>query len=207
MTVMPVLDQAAQDLYDAISPTLTENDADYGFSMAYLCQALCASGLQPVYDYAFDTVTREGWSKLLDLNETPDAALPYLGQFVGVVLPGSNTPAQSRSQITTHANWNRGTPAALIAAVQATLLGSQRATIVERDTSPYHATINTFAVQTPNQTATKAAIAAAKPAGLIVALNLIPGPTFTQTQAVSGGTFAARKAKWATFADVLNYVP
>jgi hypothetical protein len=205
---MPDVSAAALELYDALSPTWTDQDADYGWSLLWFCEALVKSGLQPVYDYAFDRADRPGWTILLDLDATPDDALPYLAQFVGVVVPPGNTAAQTRDLILNRPGWKRGTPDTLLSAVRDTLIGSKRATLTERDTNPYHATIRTYTVQTLDEPATLAAIAANKPAGLIIDLVLIAGPTFAEIQATtSPNTFAARLAAYPTFGDVLDYVP
>lgn len=204
---MPVVSAAALELFNSLG-YWSDQDADNGWPLLKFCEALCASGLQPVYDYAFDRSDRAGWTILLDLNATPDSALPYLAQLVGVSTPAGNSPAQNRDLIANRPGWKRGTPDTILSAVKATLVGSKRASLLERDTSPYHATLKTYTVQTTDEPATLAAIAANKPAGLVIDLVLIAGPTFLDVQAAtSPNTFAARLAEFPTFGDVLDYVP
>lgn len=203
----PVVSQAAEDLYAGLGPWAEEDGEDTEWALLHWCDAL-TGGIQKLYTYTYDDGDYPGWSILLDLDRVPEEAMGYLAQFVGAQLQTGNTVAQNRDVILNRPGWKRGRPATLISAVQATLEGSQRVTLLERDTSPYHATVQTYNHQTTDVAATEAAIAANKPGGLIIALELIAGPTFTQVQATTApNTFAARFAEFPTFADVLDYVP
>lgn len=81
------------------------------------------------------------WSTVLDINRCPTYALPWLGQFVGARLPPGLRDDQQRYIIENSPGWMRGTPVAILAAANRFLLPGYVATLVERDTSPYHLTI------------------------------------------------------------------
>lgn len=89
------------------------------------------------------------WSLLLDVDNIPIQGLPWLGQFVGVVVNTNLTEEQQRDQIRNHLGWGRGTLTALINSVKPYLTGTQTVDVIERDTSPYHFAISTYADETP----------------------------------------------------------
>jgi hypothetical protein len=203
----PVVSQAAEDLYAGLGPWAEEDGEATDWALLYWCGAL-TSGVQKLYIYTFDDGDKPGWSILVDLDRVPAEAMGYLAQYVGVQLPTGNTAAQNRDLILNRPGWKRGRPATIVSAVQQTLVGTKRVNLLERDTSAYHATIQTYRSQTPDSAATEAAIAAAKPGALIIDLVLLTSATFTEVSAVTpGGTFADRLAAFPTFGDVLDYVP
>lgn len=204
----PVVSNPAEDLYTSLGPWAAADGEETGWALLHMCEAVTLYGLAPVYTYAFDSGDYPGWSILLDIDRVPDEALPYLAQFVGVTAPPGASGAENRDLIRNRPGWKRGTPDDLINAVKGTLIGSKRVTLLERDTSAYHATVRTFSVQTLDPAATQVMINTVKAAGLIVDLELIEGPTFTDVQATTApNTFAARLAEFPTFGDVLDYVP
>lgn len=81
------------------------------------------------------------WSTVLDIDRAPTYALPWLGQFVGARFPATLRDDQQRYIIMHSPGWSRGTPAAILAAANQYLLTGFVATLVERDTSPYHLAI------------------------------------------------------------------
>ena len=122
---------------------------------------------QIVEDWASDTDDgKPGYSLLVDPLRVPVQLIPWLAQFVGVKIVSGATEQQQRDQLTGLGNWKRGTVAALQNAVALVLTGSQTVQIKERDTSPYHLQVLTYANETPDQNAVNAAILSQKPAGL-----------------------------------------
>lgn len=83
-----------------------------------------------------------GWSQVLDIDRVPTYALPWLSQFVGVVGNPNLRDDIQRHQILNPQGFARGTPAAIIAVANQFMSVGFTATIVERDTSPYHLHIN-----------------------------------------------------------------
>ena len=58
-----------------------------------------------------DGTIAPGWSQVLDINRCPTAALPWLGQFVGVSVDPSQRDDQQRYAIEQEHGFARGTPA------------------------------------------------------------------------------------------------
>jgi hypothetical protein len=83
-----------------------------------------------------------GWSQALDINRAPTFVLPWLGQFVGVRFDPSLRDDQQRYLIENAPGFARGTPAAIVAAANQYLLAGYTATLIERDTSPYHLAVS-----------------------------------------------------------------
>lgn len=82
-----------------------------------------------------------GYSQLLDIDRCPTAALPWLAQFLGVRLNTNLRDDQQRYAIANPQGFGRGTPAAIVAAVNQYLSPGYTASLIERDTSPYHLSI------------------------------------------------------------------
>ena len=91
--------------------------------------------------YDTDGVMAPGWSQVLDINRCPTDWLPWLAQFVGVRLDPGARDDQQRYAIENPQGWARGTPAAILATANRFLAPGYSATLLERDTSPYHLTI------------------------------------------------------------------
>ena len=107
------------------------------------------------------------WSVLLDPENCPTFALPFLGQFVGVFVPPGTDDATARSLITQEAGFQRGTPAAIKAAAQRWLSGTQAITMLERTPDAYSFQIIVRPEQIINTNALVSAVNAVKPAGLV----------------------------------------
>lgn len=99
-----------------------------------------------------DALARSNWSILLDLDRVPDNGLPWLGQFLGVVVDTALPVDRQRQQIREHVGWARGRPATLKSAIRPYLSGSKTVDIIERDSSAYHFEVRTFGDETPATT-------------------------------------------------------
>ena len=195
----------AAALYDSMAPVAMQ-DSQHAWSLLILCNAI-GQMYQLVDDWVRDQPAGPGWSLLLDLNRCPLIALGWLGQFVGVRIPAGLTDAQQRAWIASTPGFKRGTPAAMIAAVQATLTGTKSVTLVERDGDPYNLTVKTLTGETPNQTATSNAIASQKPAGIVLGAYT---PAATQTWATmktKNATWAAEQTKYTNWSNTLWNIP
>lgn len=204
----PAVGYMTQKMYDAIKQWHTD-DAENGWAGLRFCQAVCEAGLEIVATLSRDTTNGPGWSALLDLNRCPIEDLPYLAQFRGVQIPGGLSPEAQRAVILSQPSAARGRPATIIAAVKQTLSGSQHIALVERDTSPYHATIQVYQVQVVDEALTLAAIAANKPAGLIIDLEIIQGPTYGETKQPlpADPNYGDREGYFPTYGDIQEFVP
>lgn len=136
---IPVLESAAADLYDRMTP-MADLDASLGWPLANYCAGI-GTMLQVVDDYARDQIvngkTAPGWSQLLDPNRCPVEALPYLGMMVGVVVNTALSEADQRAQIKSEQGWQRGTLNAIIAAAASQVLGGPTQTVLSSSPSLY----------------------------------------------------------------------
>lgn len=83
--------------------------------------------------WARDHDGRPGWSSLLDLDDAPAVALPWLGQFVGVTVDQKLDAVRQRDVIRSAAGFARGSVAALKAAAQTYLTGTKHVDVFERE--------------------------------------------------------------------------
>jgi len=205
-----VPDSFAERMYVSLGP-LALWDPDYQWSLLILQNAI-GQMFQLIEDWVRDTAAGPGWSLLLDVNRCPDEALSWLAQFVGVrLLPGS-TPDEQRARIASTDGFKRGTRAAMIGAAQATLTGGKTVIFRERDganmghpSSPDYAyclTVITYVAQTPDATATKNALLAQKPGGIVLDYHTNTGQDW-QTVKTGNATWQTVKTKYATWGDVL----
>lgn len=89
------------------------------------------------------------WSILFDIDRIPDEGVPWLGQVVGVTVDTAKSVNDQKQQIRDHVGWQRGTVVALKKAVSQYLTDTKTVDVIERDTSPYHFTVNTYSTETP----------------------------------------------------------
>ena len=163
-----------QSLFDLLQPMFYDDVDQYNALATYL------SGLglnfEVIEEYARDTDDGKiGYSILVDATRVPDEAITWLGQFVGVQITQGLPPAQQKQQLVGLGTWKRGTVAALQAAPLPFLTGSQTVIVKERDTSPYHFEVLTYANETTDQNKVLAALLTQKPAGLIMTYVMFSG--------------------------------
>lgn len=230
----PPLAPLAEEIYADLGP-LPEPDEENGWALALLVNAVLQqyAGLD---EASRATDEDPGWSALMDLDRTPDEALPWLAQFVGARLPFRSTPEEQRQYILDRPGWRRGRVDTLTNVVKAFLTGTKSVRLFERDTSPYHFTFRVYASQigagtyrqtkqayatyalrsaakptygdaiATNSALIEDAIRAAKPAGLQFDLEVFLGPTYDDIT-TEAATYADRTAEFRTYADVFDFVP
>jgi hypothetical protein len=196
-----VPDSFAERHYLALAP-VANLDSTVGWSLLILCNAI-GTMFQLLDDWERDTADGPGWSLLLDLDRCPPEALPWLGQFVGARIPSGLSDADQRAWIASTDGWKRGTVAAMQGAARATLTGKQRLFLRERDHDPadtpdyaYYLTAISYANETPNPSATEAALLSQKPAGIVLTYIVQTGQSYEQLA-----------SRYATYADVLAAYP
>lgn len=156
-----------QSLFDLLQPMFYD-DVDQHSALAIYLSGL-GLNFEIIEEYARDTDDGKiGYSILVDATRVPDEAITWLGQFVGVQITQGLPPAQQKQQLVGLGTWKRGTVAALQAAPLPFLTGSQTVIVKERDTSPYHFEVITYASETTDQSKVLAALLTQKPAGLIM---------------------------------------
>lgn len=196
---MAILD----DLRYSLAPIST---ADFDV----LLQAVAAMWAE-VETYTLDRLDEDGneltgYGVVFDVDLCPAAALPYLAQFVGEILPQTATEADARRQIITQPNGKRGTRDGIIAAARATLAhpDTDLVTFRERDAAAcpadpaYGLTVVTYTSQTPNPAATEAAIRANLPGGIILVYSTLAGWDITTLEAAGYANLTALEAAFAT---------
>lgn len=201
-TPVPSSSDDALRLWQTTGP-VTEWDTDAGWPLLRWLSGP-GQILQVLDDLCRDTDTDAGWSILLDVDRCPTYALPWLGQFVGVRLAASLPDAQMRDAIRNEQGFARGTVQALQTAAAPFLRPGATVTVTERTTDAYHFTVTVnssdllgltyaeIASQFPTFTALAAAfptfddfsssidglttaLAAAKPAGLVMSISVAEG--------------------------------
>lgn len=190
---MSVLD----DLRYSLAPIMTPDLDVY-------CQAIAAMFAETEFwslDYIDgDGNEQPGWGRLLDVDECPTAALPWLAQLVGEALPTTASDAAARQQIRDQPNRKRGTRAGIIAAAKATLTGAQQVVFRERDAvawaadPAYGLTVVTYTSQTPSPAVTEAAIRSNIPGGIVLVYTTLAGWDITSFDAFGYANITAFEA-------------
>lgn len=171
--------ETGERLYEELEPLALEDEAN-DWALLVLCGAF---GLQwqPITDLTGDAEDgTPGWGSLLDIDNCPDRYLPHLGMYVGTRLDGITDPVTQREAVRSHNNFQRGTRAALIAEVQETLTGTQTVRVLERNEGAYRLTVITDPTETPDETATLAAILRQKPGGIVLEYYTSVGTTIDE---------------------------
>ena len=198
-------------LYEMLAP-LAYDDESQGNAVKVLCDAAGAMFEQVAQLVEPGPNGEPAWSVLLDIDRCPGYALPWLGQFVGVTVDTTLDEAGQRRQIREEAGMKRGTSAAIAAAAQRYLTGTQTVIMVERDSSvapahpAYGLKVLTLTAETPDSAAVLAALMAAKPAGIILEHDVVDGQTWQQlidNYATWGDVISA----FGTWQDVIDNTP
>lgn len=205
----PEVSSAAEELYASLG-VLASEDEDNDWHLLKFCDALVEGlGIAMIDTYVSDSDDRPGWQIVFDPDDSPEEALPYLGQFVGVELEPELTVAEQRLKIKLPEGFRRGTLAALEAAIQRTLTGSKTVLIEERpDGEAYQLYIRTFASETPSEDATLAAILTQKPIGIVLepAYEAITGQSWDDLQA-SATDWDDVESTYADWSEVRSTLP
>lgn len=148
---------------------------------------------------------QEGWTVPLTLSKAK--ALDWLGQFLGVRREPRLTDAEMRVAIDDVAGFRRGTPDSLRGAAWRTLTGNRTVNFYERvGGDAYALTVITYTSETPDPTATEAAIRALKPAGIVLTYLCVDGLTYQQLLA-DFTDYADLESSLADYIAVRDYMP
>lgn len=192
--------EVAGELYNACYPGQVRSDpvAPTPDSLMYLCGAIAT-----MFDDWW-VIIQENWDQVLNADETPDYALKYTAQFGGVKAQPSWTTAQLRAEVTSPSGFGRGTPAAMIQAIQRTLTGDKAVLMIERNNGEaYQLFIRTLTSETPNEAFTLQAILTQKPAGIALDYDAFSGQTFATLDA-SYASFNAADTDYSSFDEMLG---
>lgn len=160
-----------------------------------------ASMFDEVELYAADTDDDEGWTILFDPDRVPEAALPYLAQFVGERLPAGLSVEAQRQWIKDAPNQRRGTLASIVVAATRALVGDDPlVTVIERDGGPDKLSVITYTDQTPDPVAVLRELETVVPADISLTHSIADGQTWNQVAVF--GTWDDVRDAHATWADL-----
>lgn len=170
------LEPEAAHLFQQIAPVAQDDEAN-GDAAAHLCAVLMAP-VELISRIAADNADRPGWAQAVDVDNAPAQLLPWLGQFNGTPLQPGEPEEEQRRKIREARGSHRGTPAAVISDLKATLTGTQSVTLVERDGNNFENLFATLTAETPHEALSLAAITnrQTKPLGVINLLVTSAGP-------------------------------
>jgi hypothetical protein len=192
-----------EELYEALGYH-RETDPAQAFALRKSCEAWCST-LQPVYDLVRERSDLPAWAILFDPDRCPAASLPYLAQFVGLVLTPGMTEEQIRTEIREPTGWARGREPAIRLAGARTLrpVGDEALVIVVKPRTPEAGIhyVRTLQAQTPDPARTEAAFRAAVPAWDVLDYEAFDGPTYGDMLA-NYPTYADRLAALPLYSDV-----
>jgi len=192
------VDQAAADLWEAIGPAFTADDHRYGYPLLkYL------DGSQHLLGEA---VAAADWTAALDVDRAPATALPWLGQFHGVEVTADLSDVEARDLIRTRRGRRRGTPAAILAEIRATLTGGKTVEMTERDGGAYQLRVRVYDSETTSLDDLRAAIGREKPAGLVLTLEVFPGQDYAAFK-LRHATYADARAAYTSYAQARATLP
>jgi hypothetical protein len=206
----PVFNSVGQRLYDALGP-LRFKDAELDYPLGHYCNAIGVM-LSPLNDLVREEHHEDGdhpgWAHALDVDAAPIFVLPWLAQFVGVILePFLNDGTEDievwadrqRQRIKTHEAYDRGTVGHLVRGAQEWLTGTKTVYLYERDTNAWHMTIVTLIKETPDATAMLENLRREhKAAGLILDHAMVEGWTYAMIDS-EYSTYTAIDADFATY--------
>lgn len=207
MSTRPPVSLTTEAVAAALGPALAKDDEANGWAWLSLLDTLCT----PFAD--LDALVRDrtwpGWEVVFDARLCPPQYLPWLAQWAGVRYDRTLPAETNRARILAREGATAGTVRELVEAVRSRLSGSGGIVrLLERDTGPHHITVQVFASQTPDPAAVEAAIAAVKPARVIVDLEVRSSSSYAEVRASkTGQTYAARQAAYPTYDDVNDYLP
>jgi hypothetical protein len=200
----PVVSQEAEDLYAGLGPW-SKADTDNAFwYLLDLCEAV-AGRLTPIEAVIRDDPNTDdpGWSIVMDVDRAPPEWLAWLAQFAGVRLLPGLSDADQRTRIKNTDGFKRGTPTAIVTAVQAYLTGGKTVYLTERAGSAYRLTVATKAAETPNTAAVAAAALQQKPAGIVMTVTTVAGGDYA-TVRDTHSDYTDVKNTYATYSEVLS---
>lgn len=208
MAVQPAVHSTSKRLWEALGRAFTDPDAQEGTRHQWhLLRYVDVVGdqLGDVDDLVRDSDAGPGWSALLDIDRVPLVHLAFLAQFVGVRNP-AGTEAAQRAWVKARPGWSRGRVLTIVAAAQATLTGTKRVDVYERDGSAYRLRVRTYNAQTPDPAATEAAVLAAVPGGIVLTYESVAAGTYDQA-AANFATYDVAAAAFVDYNDAADWVP
>jgi hypothetical protein len=153
-----------------------------------------------------------GWEAMLDPDQSPTEALPYLAQWVGEVLRAGMTDEQMREWVKGRPNSRRGTPNAIGLAAQRSLTGGRTVQVFERtkndgtpDPNGDEFVVYTYAAETPNPSLVWSDLQDVIPADMVCHYTVLTAATWASIES-GHSTWAAVKSAYPTWTEVRSGV-
>lgn len=177
---------------------------DFTYPLLALCEALIGQW-QGIEDIIRDDPLTDdpGWSTVMDVNRAPSEWLAWLAQFAGVRLRDGLSDADQRAWIKSTDGFRRGSPTAMVGAVQAYLTGTKTVYLTERHGSAYRLTVATKLSETPNTAQVAAAALLQKPAGIVMAVTVVNGSDY-QTLRDTHDSYTDVKNTFVNYTEVIS---
>lgn len=133
------------EIYNQLDPAWTDQDESTDWALLKFCGAIGT-----IFQFIDDLARSQpvAWATMVDPDACPVEGLPWLGQLIGVEVNTNFSEADQRLQIKNHIGWQRGTVQAIKDSIAPYLTGTKTVVIKERDTSPYHFTLETYSTET-----------------------------------------------------------
>lgn len=180
----PEVSVAAEQQYADLEPWFVEEDAANNYHLLLFVEALVGTLLEDIRAWVEDRDNMPGWAILLNADECPEGALPWLAQFIGAVLTEGASIDTQRETIKRPANLVRGRLLTIVAAAQDTLTGKKLVTVKERygfgEDHAYRLFVRTYDSQTPDEAATLRALEKALPGGIRLDYESVPGQSYDE---------------------------
>lgn len=173
------------------------------------------AALGSMFDFVMSLVSPSGypdeptyipaWSTLLDPDNCPTAFIPFLAQFNGTAIPTGTSEGDARGIVKREAGFQRGTPAAIVAAAERFLTTGSTPTLMERTAAdaatadPYHFCLVVDPAAITDIDSLIGAVNAVKPGGL--QWTLIEASSYIWGQQIR--TWAADTRTWTQAAHTL----
>jgi hypothetical protein len=194
---LPIIEGRLIEIVWAQMPAYVD-DADDGTGHALL-EAACDQ-VDPIVDMISDP------SVMVDPLRVPAQRLPWLAALAGV--DSTAVPQEAlRSFVADPTTRNRGNRAAIVQRVALTLTGSKTVQIeCPYDDDPMQILVRTFTAETPDPTATAAAIRAEVPSWLALTIEVSDGIDY-DALAVLYPSYDDMTASGKTYAELANLQP
>lgn len=185
-----------------------DDDGAHDFTLRKFCESWAAP-LQLPYDLVRERDDAKAWTILFDPDRCPAQCLPYLAQYVGVVITPEMSEAQIRKEIKEPTGWARGRPPAIRLATARTLrpVGEEALMVIIRKRTPGAGQhyIRTLLSQTPEPDRAEYVIRRAVPTWEVLDYAAIDGVVFNDVAAswTDFGSLAADKASFRDLAETL----
>lgn len=197
----PVVSDLAENFYASLGFHRDFDEANDWALLKYV--AAWVAPLDPVYELVRERDGMAPWAILYDPDRCPAESLPYTAQYVGIPVTPEMTETQLRNEIREPTGWARGREPAIRIATQRTLTGTQKVVIKSRTPGPGEHYVRVLASECPAPTRTELVVRAAVPAWELLDFDVFEGFTYADLKA-DVATYAAAKAKYPTYGDILD---